>query len=344
MPGRAGRGARRPRLSVLLPCRNAADTLPDAIGSLERQSFEDFEVLAVDDGSLDGTQAVLAAWAARDRRVRVLATPPSGIVAALSVALAAARAPVIARMDGDDTAEPLRFERQLALLDAEPSIAACGTGVRYFPEAAVRDGARRYEQWLNSLTSPDQLDRDIFIECPIAHPALAARRDALLAAGGYRDMGWPEDYDLVLRLWEAGHRLANVPEVLLHWRERPDRASRVDSRYSPDAFRRCKVHFLRRTLLRGRSGAVVWGAGPVGKQFARELLRQGVRLHAFVDLDPRKIGQTVYDAPVIAPAAAAGFAGALILAAVGSPGARSDIRRALADLRLTESVDYCAVA
>src|SRR5690606_25417557 len=152
----------------------------------------------------------------------------------------------------------------------------------------------RYERWLNSLVQPEDLARDIFVECPIAHPALVARRAAVLAVGGYRAPGWPEDYDLVLRLWAAGGRLANVPEVLLHWRERADRTSRTDPRYSADAFRRCKVHHLRRTLLVARPGggagaseaesdcgpaaarpAVVWGAGPVGKRFARELLRQG---------------------------------------------------------------------
>lgn len=333
-----------PRVSIILPCRNAAVWLPEAIASIEAQTFRDYEVIAVDDGSRDDTPDILGTWARRDRRVHVLRSGGAGLVVALRIGVAAARGEIVARMDADDVAVPERLERQLAYLDAHPDVAACGTGVRYFPTETVRAGARRYERWLNALTTPDDLARDIFVECPIAHPTLMVRRSALLGVGGYRDMGWPEDYDLVLRLWAAGHRMANVPEMLLHWREGATRTSRTDPRYSLEAFRRCKVHFLRRTLVRGRTGAVVWGAGPVGKAFARELRRQGTTVLAFVDLDPRKIGQTLHDAPVIEPDEVTRFPGALILAAVGQEGARAEIRECLDAMGMTEGRDYCAVA
>jgi glycosyltransferase involved in cell wall biosynthesis len=333
-----------PRVSILLPCRDAAAYLPEAIASIEAQTFPDFEVLAVDDGSEDSSGELLAAWAARDARVRIVETARRGLVAALEAALAQARGELIARMDADDIAEPRRLELQVALLDSNPGLSACGTRVRYFPRAAIREGALRYEEWLNSLTTPEEISRDIFVECPIAHPTLLARRTALLAVGGYQDPGWPEDYDLILRLWEAGHRMAKVPEVLLHWRDTPGRASRTDPRYAPEAFVRCKVHYLRRTLLARREGAVVWGAGPVGKSFARELLRQGATLRCFVDLDPRKIGQNIYGVPVIPPDRIDDYRGAFALAAVGSPGARAEIRAALHSAGWREMEDFCAVA
>jgi hypothetical protein len=170
------------------------------------------------------------------------------------------------------------------------------------------------------------------------------RAEAVRAMGGYRDEGWPEDYDLVLRLWSAGARLGTVPEVLLHWRESGDRLSRIDPRYSPEAFRRCKVYHLRRTLLAGRDGALVWGAGPTGKAFARTLARAGVEVRAFVDLDPRKLGQTIHGAPVVPPNEIDAFRGALALAAVGQAGARAEIRAALDAAGWREGVDYVAVA
>lgn len=333
-----------PRVSILFPCRDAAAFLPDAIASLEAQRFTDFEVLAVDDGSRDATSSQLASWARRDPRVRVLRGPGKGIAATLNLALEAAEGEYIARMDADDIAEPDRLGEQVALLEGSPDVVACGTLVRYFPDEVVLGGARRYEEWINGLVEPDQIERDIFVECPIPHPTLMARRAVLVELGGYRDMGWPEDYDLVLRIWAAGHRMAKVPRVLHRWRERPDRASRTDPRYSPAAFRRCKVHHLRRTLLRGRAGAVVWGAGPVGKMFARELLRQGERVRAFVDLDPRKIGQTIHGAPVIRPEEVDRFRGALALAAVGSADARQEIRHELERRGWREMEDFAAVA
>lgn len=318
--------------------------LPEAAASLSAQTFEDFEVVAVDDGSADGTWPLLLDWAARDRRVRPLRRAPRGLVAALATAQAYARGDLVARMDADDVAEPDRFAEQESLLAGSPAVAACGTHVRYFPREVLREGALRYEGWLNSLSTPETVQREIFVECPLAHPSLMVRRAALLGVGGYRDVGWPEDYDLVLRLWQAGHQLAVVPRVLLHWRESEGRASRTDPRYGPDAFRRCKVHFLARTLAVGREGVVVWGAGPVGKAFARALVAGGLELRAFVDLDPRKIGQEVHGVRVVAPSEIGRFQGALAVAAVGSPGARAEIREALDAAGWREMTDYCAVA
>ena len=105
-------------ISVVLPARNAAATLPAALESLAAQSLDDFEVLAVNDGSDDGgaTRDVIAAFASRDARFRLLDRPPGGIVAALSAGLAAARGRFIARMDADDVCHPRRLELQARTL------------------------------------------------------------------------------------------------------------------------------------------------------------------------------------------------------------------------------------
>jgi len=337
-------GVTEPAVSVLLPVRNGADHLPACIASLEGQTLTALEVVCVDDGSGDATPDLLAAWSARDSRVRVLRQDAEGLVAALERARQAARAPVLARMDADDVALPARLDKQLQLLSDSPDVTLCGCGVEYFPGAAVRDGARRYEAWINGLHGHEAIERDLFVECPLAHPTFMIRREALERVGGYRDRGWPEDYDLVLRLWQDGGRFASVPEVLHRWRESAGRLSRTAAAYAPEAFRRCKVAFLRRTLLEGRDGVVVWGAGPTGKAFARTLAEQGVSLRAFVDLDPRKIGQEIHGAPVLEPSGIDRLKGAFCVAAVGQPGARTEIRSSLVAAGWREMVDYCAVA
>ena len=307
------------------------------------QTFRDCEFLAVVDGSTDATRSLLLSWRDRDTRVRVLDSGGAGLIAALRLAAYAARGEYLARMDADDIAEPDRLAKQVALLDARPDIVACGTLVRYFPRDALRDGARRYELWINGLTGPDEILRDLFVECPIPHPSLVVRAEALRSAGGYVDSGWPEDYDLVLRLWRCGGRFAKVPEVLLHWRESEGRASRTHPRYSAAAFVACKVHHLLEYGVDGRP-IVVWGAGPVGKSFARELLRQGGRLAAFVDLDPRRIGQSIHGVPVIGPGRIGEYRHAFTLAAVGSASARAEIRSALRAAGRVELQDFRAVA
>jgi cellulose synthase/poly-beta-1,6-N-acetylglucosamine synthase-like glycosyltransferase len=332
-----------PRLSVLVPCRDAAGTLEDALASVEAQTFDDFEIIVVDAGSADATLDLLDHWRLRDRRLRVLRTAPSGIVAALNTGLAAANGEIIARMDADDVAWPERFRRQLGLLDARPDVAACGTGIRYFPRESLAGGALRYERWINDLLDGDDIARDMFVECPIPHPTLMIRRSVLDAVGGYRDPGWPEDYDLVLRLHAAGHAMTKTPDVLLDWRETPGRLSRTDPRYSEAAFRRCKAHWQMRTHLKDRD-AVIWGPGPVGKPMARELATRRARIVAFDDLDPRKIGQTIHGAPVVDPAGIGRFRGAYALAAVAGPGPRAEIRAALESAGWREMRDFCVVA
>ena len=329
-----------PAVSVLLPCRDAAPWLDACLDSLAVQTVRGLEIVAVDDGSTDDTLARLRVRARRDPRVRVLETGGAGLVAALRLGAKAASAPFLARMDADDLAHPERLARQAAFLEARSDVAACGTGVALFPPSAVGSGYRRYESWLNGLRSPTELARDLFVECPVAHPALMIRRRVLDALGGYRDAGWPEDYDLVLRLHAAGLRAANLPEVLVRWRVRPDRHSLRSERYAPAAFRRCKVHFLRAAFLPDARPVVVWGAGRVGKPFARELIRQGTRVAAFVDLDPRKVGQEIHGAPVLAPVEAGARRDDYVLAAVGSPGAREQIRAALAGFDRIEIEDF----
>ena len=331
-------------ISVLLPVRDGAEHLPECIASLSAQTEGDFEVVAVDDGSQDSTPDLLHAWAAADSRVQVISQKPSGLVVTLERGRAHARGVWLARMDADDAALPIRFASQRALMELDPSLVGCGGGVRYVPRERVLGGALRYERWLNGLTTPGALARDVFVECPLAHPTFFLRADAVAAISGYRDLGWPEDYDLILRLWRAGGRFGTVPEVLLHWREGEWRLSRTHPSYSHEAFRRCKAHHLAASLLVERDGVVVWGAGPTGKLFARALEVEGVRIRAFVDVDERKIGQSIRGAPVLPPAGIEEYRDAFCVAAVGQLGAREEIRAELAALGWREGIDFVAVA
>jgi glycosyltransferase involved in cell wall biosynthesis len=334
----------RPSISILMPVRDAVATLDDALRSIIGQSLDSWELLVIDDGSTDGSLAVLELHASGDPRIRVLTQSRAGIVPALERGRSESQAPLLARMDADDRAHPQRLEAQVSFLTAHPECALCGTHVRYFPRTTVRAGAQRYEDWLNSLHTAQDLERDLWIECPLAHPSITMRGSALDQVGGYRDQGWPEDYDLILRFWSAGLELGVVPRVLHYWREGLNRLSRTDPRYGPDAFREVKLHFLSETLLKGRDGLVIWGAGPVGKAFAQAALRRGVPVRAFVDLDPRKIGQEIHGAPVLPPSQGVLLRESLGVSAVGKTGVREEIRSALRRYGWTEGRDFVAVA
>lgn len=333
-----------PAVSVLIPICNAAATVDQALGSISAQTFRDWEAILVDDGSSDDSRRLLRAWARRDPRMRLLrCAERQGITACLNRALEEAQAPLIARMDADDVSLPRRLEREVARM-AEGDVAVVGCRVRYFPEEQVAGGAQRYQEWLNSLVTPEEHERDLFVECPLAHPTMLLQAEALRAVGGYQEQGWAEDYDLLMRLWCGGHRMAKVPEVLFLWRESPERTSRTHPDYHPDAFVRCKAHYLARTHL-AEGPAVVFGAGPVGKTIARAAMAEGVPVTAFVDLDPRKIGQEIYGVPVLDQQEGLALRGqAFGLAAVGQPGVREELRGALVGAGWTDGHDFRCVA
>lgn len=331
-----------------MPCYNREDTLEETLESIAAQSLDDFEVVAVDDGSTDGTASILSRWQAKDPRFRFLPVPHAGIIPALNAGLAAARADLIARMDADDRMYPTRLEKQVAYLEAHPRVALVSSHVAGFPAGKLRQGFQHYINWLNSLEAHEDICREIFVESPLCHPTVVFRKQLVLDLGGYQEHGWPEDYDLWLRMAAAGCRFAKLPEVLLDWREHPDRLTRIDSRYSLENFIRAKAHYLTIGPLANRDAVFIWGAGMHGRRLSKHLLRAGVPLKAFVDIDPKKIGRTRRHRPIISPADLpawwADCQNPVVLAAVGAAGARELIRIQLEQLDLREAQDWWAAA
>lgn len=331
-----------------MPVYNAHATVGEAVESILSQSLRDLELIAVDDGSTDGTGEQLETWVARDSRVRLISLEHSGIISALNTGLQLCRAPLIARMDADDRSHPERLRLQTEFLKTRPALAAASCLVEGFPTGSVREGFQIYLEWLNSLQSAEQIERELFIESPMAHPSVMVRAEWLERVGGYQDHGWPEDYDLWLRMYSAGARFAKVPEVLLYWREHADRLTRTDSRYSVENFLRAKARYLCSGPLADRDAVLIWGAGQMGRRLSKHLQRGGASLVAFIDIDPGKIGRTLRGLPVIAMDETMAwwerYRHPILLASVGSRGARAEIRQHLAGLGLMEGRDFLAVA
>src|SRR4051812_34987501 len=162
-----------PLVSVLLPVRDGAATLARCLDSLERQTLHEHEVVVIDDGSADGSARVLDERARRDPRLRIVHTPPRGLVAALNAAAAEARAPVLARMDADDVAAPHRLEAQYTRLSAAPRVDILGSRVVWRGgDEANTAGMQAYVAWQNERLAHEEIVRDLFVESPLVHPTV----------------------------------------------------------------------------------------------------------------------------------------------------------------------------
>jgi hypothetical protein len=210
-----------PALSVALSVYNGAAYLGAAIESILAQSFTDFEFLILDDGSRDDSRAVAESYAARDRRIRVIARENRGLVASLNQLLVEARAPLVARMDADDICPPHRFAAQLAFLADHPAYGMVGADCSYIDAAGQPIAGRQIPRPLSHEAIVANL------ECgpTMLHNVVIYRRQLVLDLGGYRPaFVHAEDYDLWLRMSRAT-RMENLPEPLVAYRLYPDQVS-----------------------------------------------------------------------------------------------------------------------
>jgi glycosyltransferase involved in cell wall biosynthesis len=269
---------RMPAISVLMPVRDAAPWLRSSLASLWRQTWRDFEVVAVDDGSSDGSGEALEQAAAAEPRLRVIRTPPRGLPAALATSLASARGTLIARHDADDLSHRSRLALQRAFLAAHPRVSVVGCRVRLFPAPAVGAGMRRWADWHNGLVTHQAMARELLIDSPLAHGGAMIRRGALLRAGGWEEHGWPEDLDLWVRMLASGARFAKLPRVLYAWRQHPSSATRRDPRYHRGRFIALRRAALESGLLRRARRLTLVGVGRSLDEWRRALAGDGREL------------------------------------------------------------------
>lgn len=291
-----------PRLSVVLPAYNAEDTLNTAVESIVGQTESDLQLIIVDDGSTDATPRLIRDWQRKDNRITALFEEHKGIAAALNRGLREAEAPYVARMDADDYSQPERLEKQADFLDIHDDIGVVSCLVEHWSDASgEQEGYAHYVKWINSLTESEEIAVNRFIESPLAHPSVMFRRELIEQHGGYRQGAFPEDYELWLRWLSQGVRIRKIPEVLFRWRDREQRLSRTHERYSTEAFYRLKAQYLSQWLEEHNPAhpeVIVWGAGKTSRARADYLTRYGIRISAYIDVDPNKVGNIIDGRPV----------------------------------------------
>lgn len=209
-----------PKISVILPTHNDEKYIGAAIDSILKQTFSDFELIIINDGSTDNTESIIERYAELDCRVKVVHRSNSGIVSSLNYGISIALGSYIARMDGDDLSLPMRFEHQVNYLERNLDVVAIGSMFSFINEDAkiLKNEMRAYKIANSDLYGPRPFN------AWMCHPAAMIRKSALIKIGGYRYFIHSEDADLWMRLEEIGY-LRNFPDILFQWRRHPGRVS-----------------------------------------------------------------------------------------------------------------------
>lgn len=327
-------------VSVIMPVHNAGAYLETAVKSILQQSYQNLELIIVDDHSTDNAIQQLST---SDKRVKFFSSKQRGVVYAMQYGVEQSQGEYIARMDADDEALPERLKIQLEYLQQNPGIGIVAAQVEIFSDEALGEGFKLYQKWLNNICTPEQILCELYVESPLPNPTVMFRREVYQQLGGYHDSEWAEDYDCWLRADSLNIKMAKPGGILLRWRDHDSRLTRTDVRYSLENFQRAKVHYLVKSHLKGNK-VVIWGTGPIGVQFHDLLIKENIDISGFIDINERRIGGMKRGLPVWSIEKIEELNNEILIGAVGSRGAREKMREYLLEKGKQEGQDFIFVA
>ncbi|MDO7172825.1 glycosyltransferase family 2 protein [Mariniflexile sp. AS56] len=329
----------KPLISILTPFKNTEAYLKDCIESILRQTYTNWELIIVDDGSTDSSYDIVNAFAENDTRISLLKNKGSGIIDALQAAFNQSKGAFITRMDSDDIMMPNKLEVLLNnLLNHGEKHVAVGL-VQYFSALGVGPGYKSYETWLNNLTKTGTNYSEIYKECVIPSPCWMIHRTNLIACDAFNPHLYPEDYDLTFRFYK--HQFKCIPcDVVLHqWRDYSTRTSRTHIHYAQNHFTELKLRHFLDIDYNIEKTITIWGAGTKGKLMASLLIEKDIPFEWICD-NPKKIGKAIYGKTLKNFKALSNIKNPQSLITVANKTAQKEIRAYLKSLQMEPLKDY----
>ena len=326
-------------ISIITPFKNTAEYLSDCLNSIVNQTYQNWELLIVDDGSTDNSFGIVQSYADRDHRIHLLKNLGQGIIPALQTAYAASSGDFITRMDSDDIMHLQKLEKLNDMLnDRGPGHVAVGQ-VTYFSEIGISDGYAKYEAWLNGLTSKGDNFTELYKECSIPSPCWMVFREDFEKCGGFDYNQYPEDYDLTFRFYQGGLSCIPCSEVLHLWRDYPTRTSRTHVHYAQNYFLDLKFDYFKKLHFNSTRPLVIWGAGNKGKHLAKLFIDNAIPFTWMCD-NPNKINKDIYGKNMIHFNAIDQMSRPQIIVTVANQDAQHDIRQFMTTRSLKQQADY----
>jgi glycosyltransferase involved in cell wall biosynthesis len=280
-----------PEISIILPFYNADKNLERAIASVLDQSFIDFECILVNNNSTDKSIEIASNFCKKDKRCQLKQEQKQGVVHAHNHGMKYARGRYVVRMDADDWSFPERLTKQFEFLENNTEYDVVAGIADYIPHKPETSGFERYVKWSNSIIEFKEIYTKQFIESPIINPTVMWRRDVSERYGCYADGDFPEDYELWLRWLEKGVKFYKIPDTVLKWYDSENRLTRIDPKYSDDAFFKIKTKYLA-TWLKSHNpfypNIMVWGASKISRKRARLLENHGIHVTGYIDISEKR--------------------------------------------------------
>ena len=322
-----------------MPVKNAGLYLEDCIISIQGQTEQNWELIAVNDCSTDNSEDILNWFSAVDERIQYIKNKGSGIIDALKCGYALSHGNLIHRMDADDLMVP----EKLALLKDKLQQQGKGTiatgKVEYFAAEGVNEGYLNYQNWLNNLCETNSHWKEFFKECVIASPNWLMYRSDFEKCGAFNSEIYPEDYDLVFRMYKAGLKVAGLDAITHLWRDHKERSSRNDEKYAACTFFEIKLRYFLSLKYNSNRPLLVWGAGKKGKDLAKKLQALEIPF-TWVSNNPKKYGKEIYDQLMESFESIATKDSPQIIITVALKNAKSEIIEFLEKLNLEEGQNF----
>lgn len=283
-----------PLISIVMPVRNAQPYLAACLESILKQSYTNYELIAIDDHSTDNSLVLLRKYASEFKHIKVLSNEGKGIIDALNMGYQFVSGDFITRMDADDLMPSEKLKLLYQALNKEGANHVSTGLVQYFKEEGeLGNGYQKYEAWLNGLTRTSSNFQERYKECVIPSPCWMMAKEDFERIGGFNANTYPEDYDLAFRMYAGGIKVIGLKEVCHLWRDHGARASRNDSNYADNNFLNLKLKYFIQLDYQANKELFLWGAGAKGKYLAKKLLEHKIPFHWVCD-NSKKIGKDIY--------------------------------------------------
>ena len=284
----------QPLVTIIMAVKDTAPYLHDCLDSILAQTYQNWELIAVNDHSSDDSPKILQEYAAKDPRVRYFSSDKPKLIPTLQVAYTHTKGTLINRMDSDDKMPDYKIQ---VLVDewfkhGKGTVIAGGTE-HFVDEGVVGGGFIKYEKWLNEVARTSTHYKEIYRECVIPSHCWLLHKDDFDAVGAFDPLIYPEDYELCFRFYKKGLTIIGIDKILHHWRDRSDRISRTWDEYKDNRYFDLKMRFFYELDRDKTRPLVLWGAGRNGKDMAKILQSYDDTFHWVCDSE-RKIGKDIF--------------------------------------------------